>query len=204
MYTDLSATEFTDIPIEPFLFKKQDCGLASYSIVGLGASIVDDNVVRVTSNVAAILNFNLVVTAIGNNPATKTIATEIKIVDCSSDNTISGGSWVTSRLYTDKTFSITTDLVIAPFTYSKEDCGLYKYSISPPTSAVSIENNSVVRFVSNIEYNLQFNLVVTAIGNTPATLSIPTNIQVVDCSNGNVITGGTWETLKIYTELTTL
>ena len=75
------------------MFSKQDCGLASYSIVGTGASIVNDNYVRVTTNVAAIINFNLIITAIGNTPATKSIATEIKIVDCSNGNTISGGSW---------------------------------------------------------------------------------------------------------------
>lgn len=46
---------------------------------------------------------------------------------------------------------------------------------------------------TNSEVIINFDLVVTAIGNTPATLSLPTTVKIVDCSNGNVITGGTWD-----------
>lgn len=51
-------------------------------------------------------------TAIGNVPATLSLSTIIKIVDCSSSNVISGGTWQTNVLYTDLTSSETKDLVI--------------------------------------------------------------------------------------------
>ena len=63
-------------------------------------------------------------TAIGNTPATLTLATTIKIVDCSNGNIISGGSWNQNRLYTELSTGITTALSIDPYVYSKPDCGL--------------------------------------------------------------------------------
>lgn len=148
------------------------------------------------------MSFDLIVTAIGNIPATYVLSTNIKIVNCSSGNVISGGTWLTSRLYTDKSYPITTDLLITPFTYSKPDCGLSHYSIGALTSVVSIYNNNMVRFTSNFEHDLAFDLIVTAIGNSPATLSLPSTIRVVDCASQNVISGGTWLANRVYTELT--
>ena len=126
MYTELTVDATTsDITIDPFTFSKPDCGLSSYSIDGYGASIYDTNIVRFTSSAEAYFSFNLVVTAIGNTPATKSIPSSIKIVDCSNGNVISGGTWQTNLLYTDlTTASITSDVEITPFTYSKPDCPL--------------------------------------------------------------------------------
>ena len=85
---------------------------------------MNNNIVRFSSISEASYTFNLVITAIGKSPATLVLATTIKVVDCSTGNSISGGSWQTSRLYTDITPSEFTDLTIAPFTYAKTDCGL--------------------------------------------------------------------------------
>ena len=43
-----------------------------------------------------------------------------------------------------------------------------------------------------MEQIVTFDLVVTAIGVTPAVLTLSTTIKIVDCSNGNTISGGTW------------
>ena len=129
-------------------------------------------------------------TAIGNTPATLTLPTNIKIVDCSTGNVISGGSWNQNQLITDLSAGTTTDEEIVPFTYSKPECGLSAYSISGP--GASIVNSNYAQFVSNGEITHSFSLVVTAIGNTPATLTLATTIKIVDCSSGNVISGGSW------------
>ena len=132
----------------------------------------------------------MVVTAIGNIPATLTLETIITVVDCSSGNVISGGSWNQDQVITDLSAGTTTDEEILPFTYSKPKCGLSAYSISG--SGASIVNSNYAQFVSNGEITHSFSLVVTAIGNTPATLTLATTIKIVDCSNGNVISGGSW------------
>ena len=57
----------------------------------------------------------MVITAIGNNPATLTLPTSVKIVDCATDNSISGGSWVQNKLVTELTVGPTTDIQISPY-----------------------------------------------------------------------------------------
>ena len=188
--TDLSAGMTTDVEILPFSYSKPECGLSAYSISGPGASIVNSNYVQFASNGEITHSFTLVVTAIGNTPATLTLATTIKIVDCSSGNIISGGSWNQNQVITDLSAGTTTDEEIVPFIYSKPECGLSAYSISG--SGASIVNSNYAQFVSNGEITHSFSLVVTAIGNTPATLTLATTIKIVDCSNGNVISGGSW------------
>lgn len=69
----------------------------------------------------------MVVTALGNNPATLTLLTSIKIVDCSSGNVISGGTWNLNQLLIDLTPM--TDVPITPFIFSKPDCVLSAYTI---------------------------------------------------------------------------
>ena len=93
MYTDVTGSLTTDLPISPYTFSKPDCGLSSYSISGSDASIFDSTIVRFISNAEATLTFSLVVTAIGNTPATLTIPSIIYIVDCSNGNFITGGNW---------------------------------------------------------------------------------------------------------------
>ena len=44
-------------------------------------------------------------------------------LDCSA-NLITGGSWLTSRVYTDLSGGSTTDILITPFTYSIPECTL--------------------------------------------------------------------------------
>ena len=60
-------------------------------------------------------------------------------------------------------------------------------------SDAEIFNFNKVRFTSNAEVTLSFSLVATAIGENPSTLTIPTTVKIVDCSNGNAITGSTWD-----------
>ena len=142
------------------------------------------------------------VTAIGNSPATKTIPSTIKIVDCSSGNEISGGDWNNNQIFTEVTVGTTTDIELAPFTFSKADCGANDYTFSIIGTDASIYDTNKVRFTSNSEATLSFSLVVTAIGDTPATQTIPSIIKIVDCSSGNVISGGSWNSNQLFTELT--
>ena len=140
------------------------------------------------------------VTAIGITPATLIIPSIIKIVDCSSGNVISGGNWNNNQLFTELSGGLTTDLALASFTYSKPDCGLSAYSISG--SDATIFDSTNVRFTSNAEATLSFSLIITAIGNTPATKTISSIIKIVNCSSGNVISGGNWNNNQLFTELT--
>ena len=140
LYTDLTTTLVTDLLIGSFTFSKPDCGLSSYSIVGAAASIYNTNNVRFVSNAENVLNFSLVVTAIGDLPATLNLATTIKIVDCSNNNIISGGTWNQNQLFTDLTTALTTNLQITPFTYSKPDCGLLAYSIIGVDASIVLTN----------------------------------------------------------------
>ena len=158
--------------------------------MGADASIVEGNKVRITTNVEATLSFTLVVTTVGEVPSTLSLPTIIKIVDCSNGNVITGGSWETNRLYTEITTSLTTDLPIVPYTFSKPDCGLYDYEVSG--YGVTIHNNQHVRFISNNEDTLNFDLKVIALGKTPATKIMYTVIKIVNCSKGNIIGGSTW------------
>lgn len=89
----MTTEEFTDLTLEPYTFSKPECGLLHYSIIGTDAIIFDNNKVRFKSDVEQTLSFSLIVTAIGNAPATLTLTTTIKIVNCSSGNIITGGSW---------------------------------------------------------------------------------------------------------------
>ena len=70
------------------------------------------------------------VTAIGSTPATLSIPSIIKIVNCSSGNLITGGDWNANQLFTELTGVATSDLAISDFTFSKPECGLSAYSIS--------------------------------------------------------------------------
>ena len=178
------------MPIGTFTYLKPECSLYEYSITGSGAAIVNSINVRFNSYAETTINFNLVVTAIGNTPATLILPTIIKIVNCSNGNIISGGTWNQNLVISDLSIGSTSDLTIAPFTYSKPDCSLSAYSISG--TGASIVNVNQVQIITNFETTLTFSLVVTALGNTPAILSLPSTINVVDCSNGNVISGGLW------------
>ena len=44
----------------------------------------------------------------------------------------------------------------------------------------------------------------TAIGNTPATINLPTSIKIVNCSSGNIISGGIWNQNQVITEITSV
>ena len=103
-------------------------------------------------------------------------------------------------MYTDVTGSLTTDLPISPYTFSKPDCGLFKYSIFG--AGASIYQNNIVRFLSGIEATLSFNLIITAIGKPPTVLPLPTKIKIVNCSSGNIIKGGDWNTNLVLTDVT--
>ena len=154
---------------------------------------------RFTSNAETTLSFSLVVTAIGNTPATLSLPTTIKIVDCSNGNVISGGSWDQNQLFTELSAGLTTDLTISPYVYSKPDCSLSAYSISG--TGASIVDVDKVQFTSNAETTLTFSLVITAIGVSPATLTQSTTIKIVNCSSGNVISGGLWNQNQVITDL---
>lgn len=81
-------------------------------------------------------------------------------------------------------------MTIEPFTFAKPDCGLDKYTISG--IGATIVNTNKLQFISNTEATHEFYLVVSAIGNSPAFITLLTTIKIVDCSNGNVISGGSW------------
>lgn len=60
-----------------------------------------------------------------------------------------------------------------------------------------------MRYASNSEATMNYNLVVTAIGTpNPAKYILLSTIKIVDCSSGNIISGGDWKTNVIYTEKT--